>query len=176
MMNRRPRRAIQVSSNTVSGQCTSRRLYGQVNRSDLHSAFADFVSLALMVSYMGCVKTRAARIEIDAVSADQPLTNLLLNGVVDGRHRDADRLGVRIQFHVALTRPGMIKAILLRIHNQEQGRDVGVSQTSVPFLTQRVEMTYWAICRLYFNRAEIRPALTIRESHDEIIARSRSGI
>jgi len=53
----------------------------------------------------------------------------------------------------------MIKAILLRIHNQEQGRYVRVSQTLVPFLIQRVGMTYWAICRLYFNRTEIRSAL-----------------
>ena len=70
----------------------------------------------------------------------------------------------------------MIKAILFRIHNQEQGRDVSVSETGVPFLVQRVEMTYWSICRLYFNRTEIRSALTIRESDDEIVARIGSRI
>ncbi len=38
--------------------------------SNLHSGVADVVSLALIVSHMGCVKTRAAaRIEIEAVSA-----------------------------------------------------------------------------------------------------------
>ena len=49
-----------------------RRLCVQMNRSDLHSGITDVVSLALIVSHMGCIKTQAApaRIKIEAVSAD----------------------------------------------------------------------------------------------------------
>ena len=65
-------RVIRPEVRRRSTKCTSRRLHVQVNLADLHSGVADVLSLALIVSYMGCVKTRAAptRIEIEAVSAD----------------------------------------------------------------------------------------------------------
>src|ERR1022692_1611975 len=64
-------RVIRPEVRRRSTKCTSRRLHVQVNLADLHSGVADVLSLALIVSYMGCVKTRAAptRIEIEAVSA-----------------------------------------------------------------------------------------------------------
>ena len=65
-------RVIRPEVRRRSTKCTSRRLHVQVNLADLHLGVADVLSLALIVSYMGCVKTRAAptRIEIEAVSTD----------------------------------------------------------------------------------------------------------
>jgi hypothetical protein len=54
------------------------------------------------------------------MTAGQTLANLLLNRIVYEGYGDANHPGVGIHFFGVVTGPRVIKAILLRVHHQEQ--------------------------------------------------------